>query len=223
MAQSEAEFDDQALLEPAGASNMEVRDPRRLWWTREIDSLMNNYAAQPAEPGHQPGDVPAVHAAWTWTCMRSRPEGRLPEMQVKQQLALDAVVAAENITDLRRGAWRRRSSRLRRATYPDRASRGWTRRLKVDLARDAHGRRGCRRLAHLITADEGRRGQGQPRSPRRAGRGARAEEKPKKTTRKKKTEETAEAKEEAAPRRPEPRRPPERRRTAQETHAQYDS
>ena len=208
MAQSEAKFR-QALLGQL-CDQIDIELPEAMV-NAQIDSLMNNYAARL----EQQGISLEMYLQYMQMDMdKLRSDLKEPaEMQIKQQLALDAVVAAEGITVSDEDVDEEIKKAAANLNVPyERVIEGLDKNgLKVDLARDrAMAAVAAEAKPHLITADEEsgeikvtevtkdepaeEKAEEKPKKP--AAKKTRAkktteegEEAPKKTTRKKKAEE----------------------------------
>lgn len=193
MAQSEAKFR-QALLGQL-CDQIDIELPEAMV-NAQIDSLMNNYAARL----EQQGISLEMYLQYMQMDMdKLRSDLKEPaEMQIKQQLALDAVVAAEGITVSDEDMDEEIKKAAANLNVPyERVIEGLDKNgLKVDLARDrAMAAVAAEAKPHLITADEESGEIKVTEVTKDEPAEEKAEEKPKKTTRKKKTEETADGEE----------------------------
>ena len=193
MAQSEAKFR-QALLGQL-CDQIDIELPEAMV-NAQIDSLMNNYAARL----EQQGISLEMYLQYMQMDMdKLRSDLKEPaEMQIKQQLALDAVVAAEGITVSDEDVDEEIKKAAANLNVPyERVIEGLDKNgLKVDLARDrAMAAVAAEAKPHLITADEESGEIKVTEVTKDEPAEEKAEEKPKKTTRKKKTEETADGEE----------------------------
>lgn len=192
MAQSEAKFR-QALLGQL-CDQIDIELPEAMV-NAQIDSLMNNYAARL----EQQGISLEMYLQYMQMDMdKLRSDLKEPaEMQIKQQLALDAVVAAEGITVSDEDVDEEIKKAAANLNVPyERVIEGLDKNgLKVDLARDrAMAAVAAEAKPHLITADEESGEIKVTEVTKDEPAEEKAEEKPKKTTRKK-TEETADGEE----------------------------
>ena len=193
MAQSEAKFR-QALLGQL-CDQIDIELPEAMV-NAQIDSLMNNYAARL----EQQGISLEMYLQYMQMDMdKLRSDLKEPaEMQIKQQLALDAVVAAEGITVSDEDVDEEIKKAAANLNVPyERVIEGLDKNgLKVDLARDrAMATVAAEAKPHLITADEESGEIKVTEVTKDEPAEEKAEEKSKKTTRKKKTEETADGEE----------------------------
>ena len=193
MAQSEAKFR-QALLGQL-CDQIDIELPEAMV-NAQIDSLMNNYAARL----EQQGISLEMYLQYMQMDMdKLRSDLKEPaKMQIKQQLALDAVVAAKGITVSDEDVDEEIKKAAANLNVPyERVIEGLDKDgLKVDLARDrAMAAVAAEAKPHLITADEESGEIKVTEVTKDEPAKEKAEEKPKKTTRKKKTEETADGEE----------------------------